>query len=217
MEIFHYSKMTGELLGAGQADKDPLKEEGWLIPANSTTSQPPLVTDTEIAVFQNGEWSVVEDHRGSVFYDEEGSEVVIRDLGPLPAGLSSTPPEPDIEQVRSDALGKVDTDAETARHRYITPGSGQAMVYLEKANEAAAYQAAQNPIDTDYPLIKAEADSLSLSLATFVAIVIQNRDIWKTAAAEIEATRAAAKAAINTAQTITEIETILSGLAWPQP
>ena len=91
------------------------------------------------------------------------------------------------------------------------------MVYLEKAEEARAYQAATNPIAADYPFLKAEADALAMDIAGFAAIVLQNRDAWTVAAADIEAIRAAAKAAVRAAPDQSAIDTILNSLNWPTP
>jgi hypothetical protein len=138
-------------------------------------------------------------------------------IGWMYANGSFTEPPVNLENRKEQAIKRVDDLAERARSQYITPGDGQAMVYLEKADEALAYQAATNPVDADYPFLLAESASLEIDISEFAALVIQNRNIWKPAAAEIEATRAAAKAAIRSAPDQSAIDTILNGLIWPQP
>ena len=49
------------------------------------------------------------------------------------------------------------------------------------------------------------------------AAVLAARTAWITAEALINQTRLQAKAAIETAAAQAEIDTILAGLAWPQP
>lgn len=34
MDIYHYDALTGEFLGQGKADPDPLQPDNWLIPAH---------------------------------------------------------------------------------------------------------------------------------------------------------------------------------------
>lgn len=41
MKIFHYDEQTGELIGEGVADPDPLDVGNWLIPAHATDIEPP--------------------------------------------------------------------------------------------------------------------------------------------------------------------------------
>jgi hypothetical protein len=125
--------------------------------------------------------------------------------------------EEELEKAKKRALDKIDEDAEKTRQRFATSGSLQAMVYLEKAEEARAYQTATNPIDADYPFLQAEASALAMDIADFAALVLQNRDAWTTAAADIEAIRAAAKAAVRAASDQSAIDTILNSLNWPTP
>jgi len=94
MQIWHYAPSTGELVGVGIADPDPLRQGHWLIPAFATTVEPPNTLQGEAAVFSNGVWSIVEDHRGEVYYTEEGEQVTITELGPVPGGLLTEAPPP---------------------------------------------------------------------------------------------------------------------------
>lgn len=99
----------------------------------------------------------------------------------------------------------VDQSAERARLQFITPGAGQAMVYLLKREEAQTFlrlepeeQDAQIP--QAWPMLSAErpvepVDSLAGRAAVIVALAGQ----WRLAAARIEDLRLAAKAAIDAA------------------
>lgn len=99
----------------------------------------------------------------------------------------------------------VDTSAEAARQKYVTPGAGQAAVYLRKEAEArrflaldAEVQQAQEP-GPSWPYLSAElhvtADTLEGVAFTIVALA----GAWDQAAAAIEALRLSAKAAISAA------------------
>lgn len=57
-DIWHYHPDTFVLLGAGQADPSPLDPPGvWLIPADATDIEPPVVPDGQQAVF-DGAWQL---------------------------------------------------------------------------------------------------------------------------------------------------------------
>lgn len=54
MDIWHYGRSTGILVGRAVADPNPLEHGQWLIPAYATTVRPPLVPPGCIAIFDGG-------------------------------------------------------------------------------------------------------------------------------------------------------------------
>ena len=58
MNIYHYSGETGAYQHSGVADKSPLEENVWLVPALATTIEPPSVDEGYQAVFKNNAWTV---------------------------------------------------------------------------------------------------------------------------------------------------------------
>jgi hypothetical protein len=56
MKIHHYDQNTGEYLGEGVADADPLEPGRWLIPANATNVQPPEHVEGSTRHFLAGGW-----------------------------------------------------------------------------------------------------------------------------------------------------------------
>jgi hypothetical protein len=58
MNIYHYIADTGIFYSKGVADESPLEPGVFLIPAYATTVAPPEVTEPEVAVFRDAEWSV---------------------------------------------------------------------------------------------------------------------------------------------------------------
>ncbi len=60
MNIHHYDQQTGEYLGQGVADADPLNVGGWLIPAHATTIEPPAHVEGSTRHFIAGGWEYQE-------------------------------------------------------------------------------------------------------------------------------------------------------------
>ena len=58
MKTYNYIADTGIFYSEGVADESPLEPGVFLIPAHATTVAPPEVTEPEVAVFKDGEWSV---------------------------------------------------------------------------------------------------------------------------------------------------------------
>lgn len=69
-----------------------------LIPRGCVTIPPPETTNGYVAVFKDGNWIIVEDHRGKEGWIED-QRIIIENLGPLPDGFSTD--VPDFEKYKS--------------------------------------------------------------------------------------------------------------------
>ncbi len=58
MKIHHYHEQTGEWLGDGMADPDPLEPGNWLIPAHATTDEPPTPGAGQFAAWNGSAWEL---------------------------------------------------------------------------------------------------------------------------------------------------------------
>lgn len=94
MQIWNYDPTTGELVSTGLADESPMEPGVFLLPAFATNIAPPSFVDGFCPVFRDGGWSLVEDHRGEKWWDVNGAEIVISELGKVPDGLSNVAPPP---------------------------------------------------------------------------------------------------------------------------
>lgn len=119
--VYHYHRETGELLGADEAELDPLERQP-LVPAHSTVQEPPAPQPGEVARFDGEEWHLVPDHRGESYWLADGSRVVIMGLGvaPPPEALSEPPPPPVDAQIG-------------AAHERIDLWHGQLLLTLTKS------------------------------------------------------------------------------------
>lgn len=123
----------------------------------------------------------------------------------------------DLNTLKVAALRAIDTQAENTRLQFITPGAGQSMVYQRKVQEAETLALDNNPDAAHYPLLTAEVGITGETLQEVAATVLAKRDQWLAVAALIERTRLLAKTDIQAADTAARIDTIISGIVWPQP
>jgi len=106
----------------------------------------------------------------------------------------------DLDKKRAEAKGDVDREAEQARLRFITWGTGQAMVYSEKSDEATDFVAAGYPSDvSSYPFIQAEMNALGKTAAEVADGILVQKSAWIAIGAAIEEARLKGKRDIDDA------------------
>ncbi len=104
----------------------------------------------------------------------------------------------DINFVKDEAKNQVDQTAESARLRYVTPGSAQAMTYTEKAEEASVYITAGYPVDlTPFPFIQAEVNATGKANNQAADDIMAKKASWKIIGAQIEEKRIGGKVNID--------------------
>lgn len=135
MNIYHYHPVTKEYLGKGLADKDPMVKGNWLIPAHATEVEPPELKEKQAAVFCDGQWQIVNDHRGFEYWLQNGEHHVINDLGAeLPEEYLTEKPKP--EPLSEDQLKRI---AEIERvAAYADPNNGSDKLFMEAIRKRAA-------------------------------------------------------------------------------
>ncbi|MGX5719943.1 hypothetical protein [Shinella zoogloeoides] len=120
-----------------------------------------------------------------------------------------------LEEHKRVAKARIDEAAELARLKYITPGSGQAMTYAEKATQARECLAATDPLEADYPLLAAEVEITASTLAGVAAVVVAAHSAWIGIGAAIEGTRLQAKAAVDAAEDAATVHAVADAIVWP--
>lgn len=119
----------------------------------------------------------------------------------------------ELEAHRQGATARIASLRGQARLAYITDLPGQDMLYIAKAEEAAAYLSDPAPADADYPLVMSEV-GITAPTAYEVAQVFANLNaLWKYAAGSLDAACFQAEAAVQQAPDIATIDAILTGLA----
>lgn len=101
MDIYSFHPETGEYIGAGKADPNPVREDAWLLPAYCTSVAPPEAESGFALMWTGGSWAKVADHRGERWWPNDAASnlapsIVIGFLGdPAAHGLTKTePPAP---------------------------------------------------------------------------------------------------------------------------
>jgi len=147
------------------------------------------------------------------------------------------PAPPALEEIKTSLKMRIDATAELERLKYITPGSGQAMTYQEKVAQAVAYTRAYlahlanvadgaqgkdiegvgEPNAAEYPLLAAGLGIDGDTLLEVAETVTYAYALWQQIGAAIEATRLLAKAMIDGAETVDEVQGVFNAVVWPDP
>lgn len=115
MKVYKYDKVTKEYTGTNIAylDKVASRRAGreiYIMPAYTTTIQPPEAKEGEVAIFVNDEWKVVPDFRGRIVYDLNTRKGAIwEQIGKLPKGFAVNLPER-LEDVKTMYLKTMKTN-----------------------------------------------------------------------------------------------------------
>ncbi|MDZ7887765.1 MAG: hypothetical protein U5M72_00355 [Pseudomonas sp.] len=196
--------LTGEYLGTGYADPDPLDAGNWLVPAHAYLDAPPEAPAKQAAVHTKTGWALLPDYRGTVYRADNGEAVEQSDLGHLPAGLTAEPrPSPshiwvnetwtfssELENANHTALkvqlcNEIDVAADTAR-RAVAGDPLRAVEYERSASEAQAFKVAGYPANAVPRTVSAwaiggrtprqAADSILMESAAYTEALYQIRE-----------------------------------------
>jgi hypothetical protein len=104
----------------------------------------------------------------------------------------------DLAPIKASLKQRIDIEAENARLKYITPGSGQALEYREAADEATRW--AELSGQGVYPMLQASVDAGEApNLAAAAAMISQRENAYAIIGATIRRLRLSAKRAVDEA------------------
>ncbi|TXN64989.1 hypothetical protein FV230_17590 [Methylobacterium sp. WL6] len=205
MLIHFFEPDTGDFLRSVEMPTVRDRIGTVLTPAGGTLAAPPLTTVGFRPRWADGEWVILPDHRGEVWYAPEGRPVSIHKLGdPADDGLVSNPPPEMLARAKDAACTAIDVAAEAARLRVMTPGAGQAMEYARALDQAKGVLAADEPSPADFPLVAA-ADASASDLIEGARAIVVGAERTDAALAVIRTRRLAGKTAVRAATTLPEI------------
>ena len=131
-----------------------------------------------------------------------------------------------LADLKKRLLELVDFDAEKCRLKFITAGSGQAMTYIEKHNQAIAVhdmgeQAANALTEQErqhtFPTLSASVGIEAPTLFQCAKIVIARYEAWATISYQIERARLVGKKLISDALDAARALAAYEAITWPTP
>jgi len=182
--LYNYDSITGERLNDHPAEISPL-DKTPIIMAFSTTKVPPNVSTNQRAVYRdandevplleiNGAWKVVPDYRGQVYWDADGVEHIITQIGvELPEGSSLTEPADDINVLRKRKWEEIKAARDAHEfgtffwngHEFDADPKSQQRITL-------AVLGAQTDMNSQYEWRLTNNDLISLSAAEMIQVAI---------------------------------------------
>ncbi|PTX38104.1 hypothetical protein [Gemmobacter caeni] len=121
-----------------------------------------------------------------------------------------------LEAAKAEARVTLAAAVTAARATLITDLPGQSMIYLAKEAEARAWMADPTPDPAAYPLLSAELGITAPDAASLAQIWLNLATLWRSTAADLEALRLTASAAIDAATTLEEVGAAVSQLVQVQ-
>ncbi|MGE0629653.1 MAG: hypothetical protein AB7O43_17730 [Hyphomicrobiaceae bacterium] len=131
-----------------------------------------------------------------------------------------------LNEIKADLLRQIDEQAESVRLRYITPGAGMAMTYLEKFAQAQAVdglgETSANALSAEdrvaqFPTLSASVGIEAETLWDCAQLVISKYEQWAAVSNVIETARQAGKKAISDASDAASARAAYQAVTWPSP
>lgn len=141
-------------------------------------------------------------------------EIEDQDLGDLTAWrvIEGELVRVSIEPLKAEARARLAAAIAAARTALITDLPGQEMIYLAKEAEARDWLSATDPDLADYTLLSAEVGITAPDADSLAQLWLNLGQLWRGAAAQLEALRMSILAAIDAAETPADIEAALTAL-----
>lgn len=113
--VYIYDATTREYKEPYNAQESPLEPGQYIIPTDSTLTPPPTPGTNQVAVFKSGAWSLVDDYRGQMIYNQStGASQEVTTIGPIPSGFSLNPSPPTLSEAKSNQIIIIQNAAITA-------------------------------------------------------------------------------------------------------
>lgn len=112
----------------------------------------------------------------------------------------------DVAAAKEAALRRVAAEVDRIRRAYLTPLTGQDLIYVQKQQEAATFQADPAPDLVNYPFINAEIGQTGSDAAAVAAVFMARAQAWASVGSALEKARLTAASEMGTAATVAEID-----------
>lgn len=128
LTVYNYDAVSGEFTGSN----DEYLAQGVGLPANACITAPPAAEAGSVALYLNGSWQVIADHRGETVYSvNDGSAVLISAPGEYPA--DTTPLKPATTWDKWDGEKWV-TDTDAQRDAVVSKAASEKSAMISEAN-----------------------------------------------------------------------------------
>jgi len=152
LTVYNFDSLTGEFTGA----TDEYLPQGVGVPACACSSEPPTVEPGFVAVYQDGGWQCVADHRGkTVWLTADGTATEITSPGDYPAGTTTHAPATAFDKWDGE---KWITDSDAQQAAAVSEAEAEKAARISEANSTT--QAWQTQLRLD--MIN-DADKASLT------------------------------------------------------
>ena len=111
----------------------------------------------------------------------------------------------DVDILLKQSERRIDEAASFACARYISQGVGQEYRYMIKREQAINFLIYPEPILSDYPMIKREAEETGRTPKEMAQLIVDTACLWIDLAAEIEALRCGGKKKCREAVDVAEV------------
>ncbi|WP_267369953.1 MULTISPECIES: tail fiber assembly protein [unclassified Pantoea] len=128
LTIYNFDAISGEFTGCS----DEFLVQGVGLPANACLTAPPATKAGRVALYCNGSWLDVADHRGETVYSTtDGTAQLVTGLGDYPVGTTTLAPATVFDKWDGD---KWVTDAEAQRATAILEIEREKIARIGEAN-----------------------------------------------------------------------------------
>ena len=152
LTVYNFDAESGEFTGA----TDEYLAQGVGVPANACSSAPPAADTGFVAVYRDGSWLTVTDHRGEKVYSTaDGTVQLITAPGDYPAGTTTLAPATGFDKWDGE---KWVTDMDAQRAAAVQAAESEKAARISEANSTT--QAWQTQLRLD---MITDADKASLT------------------------------------------------------
>lgn len=128
LTVYNYDAVSGEFTGSN----DEFLAQGVGLPANACATAPPVTNACHVALYIDGSWQTVADHRGkTIFSTADGTAHLVTALGDYPVGTTTLAPATVFDKWDGN---KWITDAEAQRAAAILEIERDKIARISEAN-----------------------------------------------------------------------------------
>lgn len=124
--------------------------------------------------------------------------------------------EVDLDVYKQRTCDSIDSTASRLRQQVASPFPDQYFVYTAKEEQARQFTLDPSPTAEKYPYIYGEVGATGKTAEEVAAIILIMAEQWKQLGPYTESLRIQGKAAVRKANTVSEVNSALDAITWPQ-